>query len=132
MEKDKEFSKWLERELKEIGAEKPSINFTASVLDTLQNEAVLNAYVPLISKKVWWTIAVFVLGVCVYLSCSAEKIDEHWMSIDNLDFLTKFNLTDSMPSIQVSNTFVYAFLSLALFFYVQIFLLRQHFNKQVP
>jgi len=130
--KDKELDIFIKRIVKEIGSEEPSIDFTDSVLSKIRSvdEKSTVVYQPLISKSTWWILAAAVTTVLLYAFFGNPDIENNWFGIFRLKELSAFNLFGKIPDLSVSDTFVYGFLVLALFTGVQVFLLKQHFDKR--
>ena len=78
-DKEKNLDEFIKKMVNEVGTEKPSSNFTDSVMDkiyALEKEAAGLRYVPPISKNTWILIGVVVLIVCaILLNTSWETQD---------------------------------------------------------
>ncbi|MEO9511192.1 MAG: hypothetical protein ABJN84_14625 [Flavobacteriaceae bacterium] len=128
--KEKELDFFLKKNIKEIGLEEPSTNFTTDVFLKIQTLPIENVYVhkPLISKWGWCLIALLITGVSLLL-LNTGPFQQNWIPVLKLDFFTKLALFDNLNFI--SNTMVYGFLALTIFIYVQVFVLKRYFADGV-
>ncbi|WP_237275347.1 glycosyltransferase family protein [Tenacibaculum ovolyticum] len=118
--------------IKEIKIETPSIDFTANLMDTLlqkENSEIYKA-TALISKKVWFVL-VGVLGVCILYVSRGTSLT--WMKMPkvNLDFFSRVQIPNLFEGITVSNTMLFACFFFTLMFFGQIYLLKNHFTKNL-
>lgn len=131
--KDKELDAFVKKAVKEVGLGQPSVTFTDMVLSKVQmvnGESPITRYKPLISKKTWWIIAALVIGVFVFVVFDSTRMEISWLSTSRLDWLSEYNIIDTLSGISISNTFVYGFLALTFFVYVQIILLKHYLNSR--
>ena len=132
MEEDKKLDSFIRKSIKELGLEKPSLQFTDVVLSKIQGNTSVSptfVYKPLFSKSTWLIILTVVATIFVYLILDQSEIKTTWFSIAKLNQLASFNLFGKMPSLPISNTFVYGFLIFSFFAIVQVFMIKQRFNK---
>ncbi|WP_064966954.1 hypothetical protein [Tenacibaculum ovolyticum] len=135
MEEDKninELDAFSKKYIKEIKIETPSIDFTANLMDTLlqkENSEIYKA-TALISKKVWFVL-VGVLGVCILYVSRGTSLT--WMKMPkvNLDFFSRVQIPNLFEGITVSNTMLFACFFFTLMFFGQIYLLKNHFTKNL-
>ena len=111
---------------KNAGAEQPSPNFLANVMNAVTSQSVVQKdYQPLISKKVWFTlVVVIVIGIVlmnVFPSDSAGYLAQYSIA-DKLSF----NI--NLPEFKMSKTMVYAVGFLSLFL-LQIPFIKYYHNK---
>lgn len=111
--------------IKEAGLEQPSASFTNAVMDAISTSKKPIAYKPLISKQVWFVAAMLLAAifVLVYKVPMSES-----GFIDTLSFDSSWSVTNSLRSVQVPNTMVYAICLLGLF-WVQIPFLKRWMQK---
>jgi len=135
MQEDKQpkFDEFIQNRIKEEGLEKPSMNFTNAVISKIEAQKGYNQvldYKPLISKKIWYSVAVLVLSVFSYLIYGNSALEFNWFPDGIMHRIEQFNLLERMPNFNVSSIYVYAFVGLAFFVGLQIVLLKNHFNKR--
>jgi len=110
--------------------ETPSLDFTANIMsninvETKQSESTI--YKPLISKKAWLFITlVFILVLAYALSVNTTA---------NISWFTDVNFMPSMSNLfsklSFSKTVVYAIVFLTLMLFVQVPLLKKHYDNQI-
>ncbi|PKH51460.1 hypothetical protein CXF68_12540 [Tenacibaculum sp. Bg11-29] len=127
-----ELDAFSKKYIKEIKIETPSIDFTANLMDTLlqkENSEIYKA-TALISKKVWFVL-VGVLGVCILYVSRGTSLT--WMKMPkvNLDFFSRIQIPNLFEGITVSNTMLFACFFFTLMFFGQIYLLKNHFTKNL-
>ncbi|GGK59317.1 MULTISPECIES: hypothetical protein [Flavobacteriaceae] len=128
MKQDKnidDFSKYL---LKDVGLEKPSSNFVAKVINTIniENSKVSNVvYKPIISKIGWFFIAISFIGLMIVLYFSnTESIIQ--FSVIDLSFFDKLMAINIFENIKLSKIFSFSFMLFSLLVLVQL-----HFIKKI-
>ncbi|MCP4975412.1 MAG: hypothetical protein GY931_04560 [Maribacter sp.] len=135
MQEDKQprFDIFIQNRIKEEGLEKPSTNFTKSVIAKIETQKgysrVLD-YKPLISNRVWYAVAVLVISIFSYLIYGNSAIEINWLPDVNVQQFEQLNLMDRLPNFSVSNIYVYAFVGLAFFVGLQVYLLKKHFDSR--
>ena len=96
--------------IKDAGLNKPSMDFKNMVMHKIATNAA-NSYQPLISKNIWWFLAITVMaltiGIYVYPLASTDLLGQ-W----NLSERLNFNFT--LPTVQISKITSYALGFLAL------------------
>ncbi len=127
------FDAFVRRQIKEEGLERPSPDFTQSVLSKIEGEHVVVSdkdHKPLISKTIWRALSVLLIGGFVFLIFGDFASDVTWLPQITLQRIFELNLFGRLPQLTVSDTYVYAFIGLALFMGVQVYLLKNHFDKR--
>lgn len=122
---------FVKKYLKEIELQKPALNFTENVMSILAKESKIKVVKnePLISKNIWFLVASFV-GVCFYFVLKAKKsIGISFPEVD-FSFISKLEMPNFLSSVSVSNLMLLVFGLFTLFFFVQIFFLKNHFAKR--
>ncbi len=109
MEKQFREDQLTKRLLKDAGLEKPSLNFTANVMKAIHAKQKVAEYKPLISATGWIIFAgIFVLIVIgLYITTSG------FPPIPDLGI--SFNISWNFPTIQLSQTMIFAICGLLLF-----------------
>ena len=120
--KEKHIDQILEKTMKASSLEKPSPNFTNSVLSKIEAlETSKLKYQPLISQRVWTAIAVFSIAFLIGIVLLTPQSQTSYLdSFNNLfhyqidwNFLPILNL-------EYSNILIYAILIFGLMFAIQI------------
>ena len=86
----------------------------------------------MISKPVWYAMAFVLIGLFAFLIFGDYDMEFGLISEASMDKLNQLqlNLLEKLPSANISNIYVYAFIGLAFFVGVQVYLLRNHFEKR--
>ena len=127
------FEQLIQKRIKEEGLEKPSLNFTHSVISKIESQKVNSAvtdYKPLIPKKVWYAGAAIIIGIFSYLIYGDIAVEFNWLPEMKIQQIGQLNLIERLPSFTISSIYVYAFIGLAFFVGVQVFLLKNYFDKR--
>ena len=133
MEKDKQSKEefLVKKILKEIDSEKAPKNFTANVMHVIaeQEQVVLEKQAPLISKKLW-LMAIAFSSLCFYVVF--EKGNSLFTLFPETDFsfLQKIEISNLFSSVSVSNSVVLICGIFTLMVFLQIFYLKNHFEKR--
>jgi len=114
--------------------ETPSLDFTANIMSninvvTKQSESTI--YKPLISKKSWFIIAVIFIVICAYLLFGNTSESIGWFTDVDFSFVSSFNMASVFSEISFSKTVLYAIVVLALMLFIQIPLLKKHFDNRI-
>jgi hypothetical protein len=131
-EHQQKFDSIIKQRIKEEGLERPSMNFTNSVIGKIgvqKEDNHLLDYKPLISKKVWYVAAILLLCVFSFLMYSNTLGFNTFPDVIAQQF-KKLNLIERIPNPSISSIYVYAFIGLAFFAGVQVYLLKAHFDKR--
>lgn len=133
MEKNnaKKLDDFLTKTVKLMELDSPSSNFTDTVLakiNVVEEKNITTTYQALISKKVWWVLAVFVFGLSAYLLFGNFPIEDSWLHFSKLNQLMEFNLFGELDFI--SDTTVYGLIALTFFVYIQVYLLKRYFTRR--
>lgn len=131
-DKNREFDHLLKKAVKQIGLEQPPIRFTETLLAKIELATKQNpiVYKPLISKKIWWLIAVVVITVFAYVILRNDTMESSWLFTLEMNWLKELGHYNPLSRVQFSDTFVYGIVGLTVFIYVQIFLLKGYMNKR--
>ena len=133
MQKDNQgkFDDYIQERIKKEGLHQPSMNFTNAVISKIeaQEQSKVLEYKPLLGQKSWFAIAVVVTGIFIFLIYGNTTMEFNWLPSNLAEQLGQINLLAKLPSFSVSNSYVYAFIGLAFFAIVQVYLLKNHFSK---
>lgn len=133
MEENNELEDFIRKSIKEVGLEKPSVDFTDSVLSKIaanQKDSVL-INKPLFSKTTWFIILAAIGFIFGYAILTNSNNESTWLAAVQLNKFTSFNLSLNLPSLGYSRTFIYGSIAVALFVWIQVFLLKQRLNKTI-
>lgn len=132
MEEDRNLEDFIRKSIKEVGLENPSKDFTDNVLNIIENKAPAPTnlvFKPLLSKTTWFVILSAVAAIFIYLIFGNPNLESTWISVSQWNHLVSFNLLGELPQPAVSKTFVYACLIITGFVWIQVLMLKHHFNK---
>lgn len=127
----KELDAFVKKYVKEIVEEKPSISFTASLMNKIISEKKSEVFKvkALITKKGWFVISLLVAAIILIPFYTVEK---NIFNIPKMDFsfFNKFQFSSMLESFSVSNTVFYAIFFFGLMFVAQVIFLKNYFNKK--
>lgn len=131
-EDDKKLDEFTGKLLRDFSLETPSFDFTTKVMSRVEGlpSSTATIYKPLISKKSWSVLAVFIVGIFSYLFFGDVQMENSWASYKILDLLPEMDSV-TLPDYQISNVFLYGVVGFTFFMGVQIFMLKNHFNKRL-
>lgn len=128
----KELDDFSKKYIKDIDTEKLSPEFTSELMKKIQ---VLNVYkvqtfTPLISKKVWFLIGLLLVAI---LSIPFNSNEESILSVPELDvtFLNKFQLSNLIESVSISNTTFSIICLFGLMIFIQFIYLKKYFESRI-
>ncbi|MGK0385409.1 MAG: hypothetical protein ACI849_000010 [Patiriisocius sp.] len=110
----------------------PSVDFTATIMKQIEQVSIgeTTLYTPLISKKGWFGIIAFLVGLSVYMIFGNV---ESLFAIEALDYtvLSNNKLVNALSEIKFSKTLTYAIGFFGLVFFIQIPLMKSVMNKRL-
>ncbi|WP_299224709.1 hypothetical protein [uncultured Psychroserpens sp.] len=130
---DEHIEKLIHKAMKDSSLETPSIDFTKHVMQgVIQKEkSVVTTYQPLISKTVWTWISIAVIGAFIYLMLGNQTNGMNWFGDLNLESITQNGFFDVLSKVTISQTVMYTLLLFVIMLYIQIPLLKHHFDKRL-
>lgn len=131
MEHDNEkLDAMLERLMRDEALESPSVNFTDKVMDKVYGieASTVTVYKPLISIRVWLLIALSFVVLVAFVMLNNGSTDNQWLSSLELP-RPEFTLFDNI-NFQMSGTFKYAVLFLAVMIGVQMTVIKSYFGRR--
>ena len=131
MEHDNEkLDAMLERLMRDEALESPSVNFTDKVMDKVYGieSSTVTVYKPLISKRVWLLIALSFVVLVAFVMLNNGSTDSQWLSSLELP-RPEFTLFDNI-NFQLSGTFKYAVLFLAVMIGVQMTVIKSYYGRR--
>lgn len=124
---------FLKKQLQEIPLESPSQNFTANIMDVIQQEesAVVIKYKPLISKKIWFVVAAAVVAIFFFIPF--QKKEGGLLEKVSLDFsfMDQINFSGAFSGLSVSTIAFYGLLFFAVMIFIQVVYLKGYFAKRI-
>lgn len=126
---DKHLDKLSRHIIGKSAIEHPSIDFTKNVMSQIHaiSQSKLTVYRPLISKSMWFCIALLgIAGICyVVFSPQSESLWFQKLSLD--DYIS---LPNVVPDFKVSQTTFYVVVLFAVMFGIQLPLLKRQLEKR--
>lgn len=129
---EKEWNAFMKKVFREVPVAAPSSDFTQTVLERISRETQAGPlpYKPLISKYVWMLLlAMFIIvtGLVYFgkIGMEIRLIPEELWGANPLS-----GMVDGIGDFDLSKTWIYAGIALALGVYVQLFYLKGHFDKR--
>lgn len=128
-----QFDSLVKKVIKEIEVKSPSYDFTSNVMSQINalQEQKASAYQPLISKKSWIAIFAGFLALLAYLIFGTETESLGWFNSIDFSVLSNNKITTILSDFAISKTLMYAIVFFGLAWFVQIGLLKNHFNKRL-
>ena len=127
-----EFDAFAKKYVKEILQESPSSNFTATLMHRIAQESVSKSKSTraLISKKAWFVLAALFIGVlCLpYVQDEASFITIPELNFSFLNTVQRMNFVESFS---MTDTVSFPFLFFGLMLIVQLFILKNYFDKRL-
>ena len=127
-----ELDAFAKKYIKEVPLEKPSIDFTASIMQTILKENASNVFKTkaLITKRAWFLI-VSLLLVAIFVPF--KQLKESSINLPEIDFsfLSKIQIPNLFESITVSNTVLYSVFFFGIMIIAQVVFLKNYFEKRM-
>tara|TARA_R110002049_G_scaffold137695_2_gene297737 strand:+ start:1614 stop:2030 length:417 start_codon:yes stop_codon:yes gene_type:complete len=131
---DKYLDDLTKKVFKETSIESPSFNFTDAVMSQVNalSKSHVTVYKPLISKTTWFLILVGFLAITIYALLYGSQTDSiSWLSKLDFSFFSNNAVSNTLSSLKLSKTVMYAIVLFGLMFCVQIPFLKHHFNQRL-
>ena len=127
-----ELDAFAKKYVKEVPLEKPSIDFTASIMQTILKENTSNVFKAkaLITKKGWFLI-ISLLLVAIFVPF--KQLKETSIKLPEIDFsfMSKIEIPNLFESIAVSNTVLYSVFFFGIMIFAQVVFLKNYFEKRI-
>lgn len=121
--------------LKKNTLESPSLNFTARVMAEVEKASVKIADEPIISKKVWTFISIFVGSIFVYVLLTGEKSTTSSTAIDEamkkFDQMLTNSLTFDLPELIISPLFGLSIFALSSLLFLDYYLKNRKLSMNI-
>jgi len=130
-ETDRRLDQFTGKLLKDFTQEMPSLDFTTKVMAQVEvlEKSRVDKDKPLISKRLWWIFGILVSAVFSYSIFGNVQFENSWTMPKIFDLASEIS-SFTMPNFRISNVFLYGVVGFTFFLGVQIFLLKNHFNKR--
>ena len=132
MKKDKKIEKFTTFLMNEIDVNTPSDNFVIDVMKSVEVESEksrLIVYKPLIPISVWILIFILFLAVSVYVF-TGSTVNYYLISTLDINVLNELSEIDLFKHISFSRTFTFSFILFSVLVLIQLFVIKNYFNKQ--
>jgi hypothetical protein len=130
---DKQIEKLVEKAMTKSALESPSSNFTAMVMKQVyaSYKSEVTVYKPLISKPMWFAIAVVTILLVSYIIFGLNTAETGWLNFIDLSILTDNKLSNSLSEFKVSKTVLYSVVMFSIMLFIQVPILKNYFNKRL-
>lgn len=131
MKEDKnitDFSKYL---MGEIEVDTPSEDFLSNVMKSIEIDAEVKSakpYKPLISKSVWGLIIILFIALIVFV-VTGSTVNHYLIEAIDVKIMNDISEIDLFKNIHFSKTFTYSFVLFSAFVMIQLFVIKNYFNK---
>ena len=127
-----ELDAFAKKYVKEVPLEKPSIDFTASIMQTILKEKTINVYKPkaLITKKGWFLI-VSLLLVAIFVPFKQLKQTSIKLPEIDFSFMSKIQIPNLFEYLTVSNTVLYSVFFFGIMIFAQVVFLKGYFENRI-
>ena len=114
------------------GLETPSTDFTANIMSKIETVSIENVttYKPLISKIGWFGIFTVIAGIIGY-TVFGNVESSPWIESIDYSVISNNRVTDAISGITVSKILMYAIVFFGVAWFIQIPLMKYHFNKRL-
>mgnify|MGYP001035263226 FL=1 len=130
---DNQINKLIDKSIKKASLETPSLGFTNSVMAQVNalKQSTVTTYRPLISKPAWFVIFTVALLMVLYIIFGTTTTDAGWLSFIDLSFITNNRFSNAFSGFNVSKSVAYAVVLFGLMLFIQIPILKHHFDKRL-
>ena len=127
-----ELDAFAKKYVKEIPLEKTSIDFTASIMQTILKENASNVFKTkaLITKKGWFLI-VSLLLVAIFVPFKQLKQTSIKLPEIDFSFMSKIQIPNLFEYLTVSNTVLYSVFFFGIMIFAQVVFLKGYFEKRI-
>ena len=129
---NEELEVFTKKYVKEIPQEKPSMDFTAAIMQNILAENRASVFTPkaLITKKGWFLI-IGLLLVAIFMPFKQMKETTIALPEINFSFFDKIQIPNLFESFYVSNTVLCALVFFGLMIMVQVVFLKGYFERRI-
>jgi hypothetical protein len=122
---------FLKKYVQEIELDYPKEGFSVAIMDAIlaqKKQTILNS-TPLISKKIWMLTLGFI-ATCLWFLFQDKKTSTFEFPMLELRFLNKIQMPNLFENVSISSTILYSTIVFSVLAFVQLFYLKNHFNKR--
>lgn len=129
---DKHLGEFVDKMMLETVLESPSFDFTSKVMSQVATIPLKSttAYKPLISKTAWFVILGSIVFSTGYFSIAAHPQGSNLFNLIDFSVWNNNWFFTSLSEFRFSQVTVYAVLLSAVMLFIQITLLRNHFDRR--
>ncbi|MGB1308223.1 MAG: hypothetical protein ACPG6B_04890 [Oceanihabitans sp.] len=133
MQEDKNIENLVSKMMQDLAIDSPALDFTNAVMSQVENLESKNeiVYKPLISKPLWVLLGFVLVVITSYLFMNTSAEETTWLSTLNFSSFTNNNFTQSLTTLKLPKTFIYAILFLGIMVCIQVPLLKNYFDKKL-
>lgn len=126
---NKELENLVDKMMKSVTLESPSIDFTSKIMTQvlIKKTSKEKVYKPLISKMTFAIIFGMLLGCYYILYNNGDGQSNNWFTAINFN---RFYSNRFLSGFAVSKIMIYSVVALAVMFCIQVYYLKNHFNKR--
>ncbi|TYP97033.1 hypothetical protein C7447_10546 [Tenacibaculum adriaticum] len=131
-----ELDAFAKKYLKEIPTERPSVDFTANIMNTIlaDEKRVVFQNKSKLSNSIWFVLGGFIIA-SIYILFKGKSSEIKIPSFDfgsiTLPDLPDYQMRHLLDNITFSSTTVYAFLIFIILFLVQGYFMKEYLTKRV-
>ncbi len=114
--------------LQKLTIEKPSIDFTSKVMSSLSQDSRAFVYQPVISKKVWYFMALAFMVIMVYIILNIESTSSSKIIIPHLSKIKNY-FSFNTPSILTSPLFALSMFATSSLLLLDYFIRNKNISK---
>ena len=132
MKEDKKIENFTTYLMGEIDVDTPSEDFLANVMESIELEVeveTVTTYKPLIPKSVWGLMIILFLALIVYV-ITGSTVNHYLIEALDLKVINDIFEIDLFKNIHFSKIFTFSFILFSAFVVIQLFVIKNYFNKQ--
>ena len=132
MKEDKKIENFTTYLMGEIDVDTPSEDFLANVMKSIELEVeveTVTTYKPLIPKSVWGLMIILFFALIVYV-ITGSTVNHYLIEALDLKLINDIFEIDLFKNIHFSEIFTFSFILFSVFVTVQLFVIKNYFNKQ--
>lgn len=130
---EKHIEELVDKMMKDSKLESPSMDFKANIMGKVHASSTneITTYRPLISKQFFIVAIVFIVAISVFVISMSSTNTNNWFSIINFQLFSNNELIEALSNIKISKTVLYSIVFFGLMLFIQIPILKNHFNKRL-
>ncbi len=130
---DKHIEKLVNKTMKKVSLETPSLDFTNTVMAQVNalGQSSVTTYKPLISKPMWFAIFAVALGIVLYIIFGTSTNQSGWLNFMDLSVLTNNKFSSALSGFTFSKTVLYSIVLFGIMLFIQVPILKNYFDKRI-